>query len=87
MVQCTTQEEVFSVHTAQALIESNLHNSVLRSTKLLQTVDLNSIITHEQRMCFYGNLLTLMGIHIWLHVIETGVIDLIVIMTLIGTKK
>ena len=67
------KEEVFSISAAQLLISSGKHRNVLRRTSLLQNVDLNSLVTSEQKMCFYGNLLTLMGIHMWLYAVERGV--------------
>ena len=68
-----TKEDTFSMDAAQRLISSGKHKNLLQRTSLLQTTDLKSLLTTEQKICFYGNLLTLMGIHIWLHAIETGV--------------
>jgi len=47
----------------QAVITSQSLDVVLSDTALLRDVDLQRLMTDDQRLCFYANLLNLMTLH------------------------
>ena len=61
---------VFGLDEAKALVAVGTYQSLIHNTRLLKYVDLEQLRTHEEKLCFYGNLLTLMSIHASLYEME-----------------
>ena len=57
------QNAGITLREIQALATSQNLDSVLCDTALLRDVDLRHLMTDEERLCFYGNLLNLMMLH------------------------
>jgi len=54
---------VLTLHDVQTLVVSHSVDNVLNDTSLLRKVDLRQLTTNEHKLCFYGNLLSLMTLH------------------------
>ena len=52
------------------VVSSGHHAPILRRLKCLITTDLATLVTREQKICFYGNLMNVMVIHMWLFVVQ-----------------
>ena len=54
---------ILTVRDIQTLVTSRHLDTALNDTALLHDVDLRHLVTDDQRLCFYINLLNLMQLH------------------------
>jgi len=55
---------------AKTLVTTGTYQSLIHNTRLLKYVDLQRLTSHDEKLCFYGNLLTIMSIHASLYEVE-----------------
>ena len=61
---------VFDADAATTLVATGAYRSLIHNTRLLKYVDLEQLATNDEKLCFYGNVLTLMSVHASLYEVE-----------------